>query len=118
MALHEHRNFSLRDPETVAAISDGDEFQGCNLEQQLPHTAILAGKTGLAFRGCNLINCDLPAGASVSGCNTRQINRCAHLHPKRGLPAEPDNCPHVVDTDTIQGEVGSITVYHREDTRV
>ena len=114
MAVIAGKNFSHRDPPDVVAVVNGDTLDRCNISQLVPHTVVCAGITGLTFRGCNLVNCDVPEDAVVEHCNTVQISRCAHLHPEWPLDAEADNCPHVVDTDTI--EPGGITVYHREDT--
>ena len=113
MAVIAGKNFSHRQP---IGVANGDTLDRCNLSQLVPHTVVCSGITGLTFRGCNLVNCDVPGDAVVEHCNTAQISRCAHLHPEwaDALPAEAENCPHVVDTDTI--EPGGITVYHREDT--
>jgi len=111
-------NFSHTDPASKVTVENGDTFERCNISQLVPDTAICAGKTGLTFTSCNLVNCSVPGDAVVEHCNTAQISRCAHLHPEwDALPAEADDCPHVVDTDIIEGEGGStLTIYHRKDT--
>lgn len=67
--LHQMENWAWRTPDNV---SDGDEFVMCNFVQWTPDTDIFAGKTGLKFLQCNLINCRLPADASVNLCNTAE----------------------------------------------
>lgn len=108
-----HRNFSFQDP----PCSEGDVFEHCNVMQLQPATAICVGVAGLTFRHCNLVNCQVPGDATVEHCNAAQISRCAHLHKKWELPAEPDNCPHVTSTDEVWIDGLLVdTTYHREDT--
>lgn len=107
------RNFSFTDP----ACQDGDTFERCNLSQLQPHMAICAGRTGLTFRECNLVNCDVPVGSVVESCNTCQVSRCAWLHPVWQLPAEADDCPHVVERNEVVVDGVTVAVdYVREDT--
>lgn len=118
MAIIEHGNYSL-DRINNLNVSNGDTIRHTNLFQAQPNIPICQGITNLTFEKCNLGNCSVPADAIVIDCNTAQINRCAHLHPDWGLPSEPENCPHVVDTDEIwiDGELVDI-IYHYEDTAV
>lgn len=104
----------------LPTANNGDTFQGYNFMQALPHTPIFAGITGLTFRKCNLINCDVPNDAVIEGGLHIHKSLCSNIHPRwvdKGLSAEPENCPHVVDTDTItiDGQIVD-TVYHHEDT--
>lgn len=111
-------NFSLGRLSNLE-VSNGDTLLRCNFTQAQAHTAICEGVTGLTFEKCNLGNCDVPGDAIVTDCNTAQLNRCVHLHPNWGLPAEDDDCDHVVDTDEvwIDGELVD-TIYHYKDTGV
>ena len=105
----------FRQPE----CSSGDTFNGCNLMQIRPHTAICTGVTGLQFVNCNLMNCDIPADAIVEGGLRLHKSFCSHLHPDWPLDACAEVCSHVVDTDEIWvGGVRIETVYHYEDTVV
>lgn len=88
----------------IPAVENGHTFTGDNFCQFLPHTAILAGVTGLTFKNCNLTNCDAPMDAVFIGCAPRHTSFCSHEHPKwinKGLPVCADNCTHLVSTDTI-----------------
>jgi hypothetical protein len=118
MVVHLKKRYCFTDP----AAENGDEFVECNLEQLVPNTPVMTGKTGLVFRECRLINCQLPVGSVVAKCNTRQINFCTNIHPERvgfGQTAEVENCPHVIGTDILEGEGGqTITIYHYEDEEV
>ncbi len=110
-------NYAFKD---LPVAQNGDKFTMYNLTRLQPHTAIFAGVTGLTFDNCNLTNCDLPPDAVIIGGQPRHREFCANLHPRwvaKGLPSEAENCPHVVDTDTItiDGEVVD-TVYHYKDT--
>lgn len=71
---YSQQNFSPRLPR----FEDGDVFEWCNFHQEQPHTPIGFTRTEkeppyvekakeLLFRHCNLINCDLPADATVEG---------------------------------------------------
>ena len=113
MTTHADRNFSFTDP----TCQDGDTFERCNLSQLQPHTAIFAGRSGLTFRACNLVNCDVPAGSVVIRCNTCQVSRCSHLHPEWPLPIEVEDCPHVVERNEVAVDGATVAVdYVREDT--
>ena len=86
-------NFYFQDPE----CKSGDVFEGCNLSQVAPGTAICAGKTKLKFNFCNLINAIPPSDAKVVGCNTAQIEFCSHRCPnmvRYGLPVCEEDCAH------------------------
>lgn len=69
------------------APSDGETIEDCNFCQPTPWTPIAVGVTGLTFRDCNLVNCDLPADSVVENCNVVQVSRhtdecavdCEHL---------------------------------------
>lgn len=117
--IYRNRNFSEGSTANFQA-ADGDSFINCNFSRKRPNTAILVGLTGLSFEGCNLTNCVVPAGSVVAGCNQTQISLCTNLTPdlvtRYGLTACPENCEHVVSTDTItiDGEVQ--TIYHYKDT--
>lgn len=106
-------NLFAQDP----PCSDGDTFVDCNLMRLAPNTTICAGVTGLTFRRCNLVNCLVPADATIEQCNTVQVERCAHLHEDWPLPAEADNCAHVTSTDEVRidGVLVDVT-YHYKDT--
>jgi len=83
--------------------------EGHNFTQGVPHTAIYAGQTGLTFRNCNLLNCDVPTGSVVEKCLISQVSFCSHIHDYwhgRGfIPTCVTDCTHktVTDTMTIDG---------------
>jgi len=109
---HKKQNWSFEQP----PLNDGDTAIECNCSQKFAHTAIGAGKTGLKFVECNLVNCDVPGDATLIECNNAQIDFCYWLNPEMGLPVEVENCRHVVDTDTITIDGESQTIYERENT--
>jgi len=115
-------NYSFPTGKKLPKVDNGHFFDGCNFHQLTPHTKIFEGVTGLTFRHCNLINCDLPADAKLVGSNNCQVEHCSNLHPRWtefGLPICPANCTHVVDIDQIQdGGVTVQTVYHYSDRNV
>ena len=118
MATIESGNWSFLDP--GVDVPDGSIINGGNFSQVVPGTAILVGKT-LTINGGNFTNVLVDVAWTINGGNFTQVSRCANLNPKMvasgHLAAEPENCPHVVDTDTItiDGEIVD-TVYHYEDT--
>lgn len=101
----------------IPDVNNGHVFEYDNFVQVSPHTVILAGKTGLTFRNCNLTNCDVPAGATVDSCLEGHVSFCSHVHPDlvaNGLASCATNCTHLIDTDiiTIDGvEVDRINYY-------
>lgn len=101
-------------------VQNGDVFDNCNIAQMNTHTEICAGKTGLTFIECNLLNCDIPKDSVVDDCLTVHKDFCSHLHPDRGLsPVCAENCHHVIDVDEIWIDTLLVeTVYHYEDTIV
>ena len=113
-------NYAFTFKTGLPSVNNGHVFEGCNLTQKDPHTKIYEGVTGLIFRKCNLMNCDVPADATIEDCLQIHKSFCSNLHPEwidKGLVVCPENCSHVVDTDTItiDGLVVD-TVYHYEDT--
>jgi hypothetical protein len=119
MATIAGKNFAFK---PSPDCDNGDTFERCNFSQIAANTPICAGKTGLTFRRCNLLNCSVPGDAVIEGGLTVQKSFCQHLHPEwvaTGLLAggHPENCPHVVDTDELWAGGSLIeTVYHYEDT--
>jgi len=112
------RNYAFTQP----VLAEGDVAEGANFEQAYPDT-VLTGCAGKAitFRHCRLINVHLDPAWTVEDCNTTQISRCAHEHQEwveRGfLAAEAEDCPHVVDTDTVVVDGQEVVVARRyEDT--
>lgn len=94
-------------PEPVNGVVEGHNFT-----QGAPHTAIYAGQTGLTFRRCNLLNCDVPAGSTIEDClGPVHTSFCSHLYPQwceKGYITEcAENCSHLTVTDivTIDGVV-------------
>jgi len=116
MTVHTNRNFSGQTP----PCQDGDEFVSCNLSQYVPASDIFAGRTGMTFRRCNLVNVLIPDGCTVESCNTTQVSRCSWLHPEwveRGLPECQEDCSHVVEvTEITVDDVVVATDRRREDT--
>lgn len=115
-------NFAFTRGVPLPTANNGDTFERYNFMQAQPHTALFAGVTGLTFRKCNLVNCDVPVDAVIDDCLHIHKSLCSNIHAKwidKGLLVEPENCPHVVDTDTvtIDGVVVD-TTYHYEDTIV
>ncbi len=99
---------------------NGDSFISCNISQ-LVLRDICAGKTGLTFTDCNLVNCNLPGDSEVVNCNTAKTDYCAWIHPFFGLETEPEVCRHVIPelVEEIQvDEKESIFLYDnaRKDT--
>ena len=117
MATIKSGNFSFKEPGDK--VPDGSTIEGGNFSQLVPDTAILVGKT-LAINGGNFVNVRKQPEWTVNGGNWCQVSRCSHLHPEwvaLGLGECAENCGHVVEVDTIEGEGGqSITVYHYGDT--
>lgn len=113
-------NFAWTTGKALPAAVNGQTFERYNFAQKVAHTSIFAGVTGLTFRGCNLTNCDVPAGSVVVDCNVGQMEYCANANPalvERGLlAAEAENCTHVTGTDVIQVTGVTVeTVYHYSD---
>lgn len=104
----------------LPTANNGDTFEGYNFMQAQPHTPIFAGVTGLVFRKCNLMNCDVPVDAVVDDCLRIHKSLCSHNHPKwvdKGLAECVENCNHVIEIDVIKIDGVEVdTVYHREDT--
>ena len=109
--IHRKENWSFQQP----VLNNGDVVDQCNCSQKVAHTAIGAGKTGLKFIDSNLVNCDVPGDAQVIECNHAQIDFCYWLNPEMDLPVEPENCRHVIDTDTVTIDGETQTSYERED---
>jgi hypothetical protein len=92
-------------PEPVNGVVEGHNFTQGN-----PHTAIYAGQTGLTFRNCNLMNCDVPAGSVVeNSLYPIHVSFCSHVRPEwlenNYISACGTDCIHktVTDTMTIDG---------------
>lgn len=115
-------NYAWTTGKSLPEVADGAVIERMNLHQREPHTPVFVGKTGLTFRRCNLINCDVPDGSVIDDCLRAQISHCTNLHPKwadKGLTVCPQVCEHVVDSDTIiVDSVVVDTVYHYEDKAV
>lgn len=112
-------NYGFGTGKAMPDVENGHTFTEYNFMQRDPHTSIFAGKTGLTFVVCNLLNCDVPADAMVDDCLTVQKSMCSHIHPDWGLDACVDNCSHVVDTDEVWIDgVLMETTYYYEDTVV
>ena len=114
-------NFSFKTtglPEPVNGVVEGHNFT-----QGAPHTAIYAGVTGLTFRNCNLMNCDVPADATVISCLQTHRSFCSNLHDswlaKEFISQCAVDCEHrtIVDTITVDG-VAVDTNYTYEDKAV
>ncbi len=124
MTIHKGGNYSLRDPENddPCPFQDGDTIERGNFFQHTPDTPIMAGIENLIITGGNWTNVRKQPTWSTPGGNWTQVSLCAHIRPELvpfGLPAEVENCSHVVDIDTvhIDGQLVD-TIYHREDTKV
>lgn len=104
---------------TQPTFTNGQVVENWNLTQLQPHTAIGEGVTGLTFRNCNLLNCDVPADAVIEGSLHCHKSFCSHLHPAwipHGLPKCVEVCEHVADIDevTIDGETVLFYTYADE----
>ena len=109
--IYKHANWSMQTP----PLRSGDTVEDSNLYQLISGTGVNAA--GVVFRNCNLTNCNVTGAALIENSNTSQIDLCYWLHRDKDLPAEPDNCRHVVDTDTIEVDgVVIATEYTRKDT--
>lgn len=106
----------------IPDVPNGHTFTGDNFLQLVPHTPILAGKTGLKFVNCNLTNCSVPVDSVFEGCRPYHTEFCSNVHPKwigHGLSPCAPNCPHVVSTDTITIDGVLVdTTYHYADKGV
>ena len=94
-------SFGLR---PIPDVENGHTFTGDNFCQLLPHTKILAGKTGLKFVNCNLTNCDFPPDAIFQGCSPYHVSFCTNDRPKLieyGQTPCAVDCSHITSTDTI-----------------
>lgn len=60
------------DAPVLPDVENDSIFVDCNLTQFTEQTEIFTGKTGLIFKGCNLVGCKLPADAITDDCNTHQ----------------------------------------------
>ena len=118
MPLIKGKNFS-RNKLGNLQVSNDDVFENCNFSQITPHTRICKGYTGLIFRCCNLLNCDIPDNATIENCLIIQKSLCSNLYPDCGLPECPENCEHVIDIDEVWIDGILIDkIYHYEDTIV
>ena len=112
-------SFGLR---PIPDVENGHIFTGDNFTQLIPHTAILAGKTGLKFVKCNLTNCDVPVDSSFEFTQPHHHEFCSNLHPewiKFGLGTCVQNCSHVISSDTITiDSVVVDTVYFYQDKEI
>jgi hypothetical protein len=99
-------NYSFKE---LPAVENGAVIEGHNMVRAVPHTAIYEGVTGLTFRNCNLMNCDVPEDAAVEHCMRRHISYCSHVNPDwlfYGFISQcAVDCEHrtVIDTITIDG---------------
>ena len=106
-------NWAMKQP---TGIQPGETITDSNLCQLHPDTPVCFGIEKLTFVRCNLVNCRMPKDAVLIDCATAQIDWCAHLHPEMGLPAEPDECRHVVSSEAIyDGQTLLTTIDERED---
>lgn len=108
-------NYSFQQP-----IAENNQvFENANFSQVLPHTVVCAGITGLVFRNCNLLNCDVPADAVIESCLTVHKSFCSHLHPElieKGLPECTTECQHMASKEPIEVDGVVIeTIYTYED---
>ena len=118
----ETKNYAWTTGRDLPEVKDGAVLDGYNLAQRDPHTRIFAGKKGLTFRRCLLVNCDLPDGSVTEECNPSHVSLCSHLHEKwvaKGLSECSENCDHVTRVDEIEVDGMLIdTVYHYQDKGV
>lgn len=115
-------NYAFTTGKPLPEAQSGQTFEMCNFTRLAPHTKIFNGVSGLTFRNCNLINCDVPADATVIDCNRGQVEYCGNVHKKwieKGVANCAENCTHVTGTDIIQvGGVTAATVYYHADKAV
>ena len=116
MANYSFTSKYIKEHGSLPEVENNAVIENCNLSQKEPHTSIYEGKTGLTFRNCLLINCNVPEGSVLEGCNNIHKDFCANIHLNWGLDAELEDCSHVIDTDSviIDGELVG-TIYHYED---
>lgn len=117
MAVIDRINCRFSDP--GSKVPDGSTINGGNFSQLVPDTVILEGKA-LTINGGNWVNVRKQPEWTINGGNWCQVSRCSHLHPEwvqHGLSECSENCQHVTEVDTVEGEgAESITVYHHADT--
>jgi hypothetical protein len=113
--LYKNKNFCRSKIEKFT-FQNGDEFVKCNFSRSVPHSAILAGVTGLRFEKCNLVNCDIPTDATKEDCLHIHKSICSHLHQNRLDAGEitecDDNCEHATDSDELFP--GFIVYYYKD----
>lgn len=96
-------NFAFTRGLGLPNIPQGGVFEGYNFTQAKPHTKIFVGRTGLTFKGCNLVNCDVPIGSVIIDCLHIHKEFCSNKHPKwvaKGINKCVDNCSHYVESIT------------------
>ena len=116
--VHINKNLSFQNIQ----VSNGDEFINCNLTQSMPHTTMFSGVSGLVFRGCNLINCQLPEDSQCIDCNRASLSFCSHVFPElaaRGFIGTcAEVCVHMYESETISIDDKEITFYEYRNTMV
>ncbi len=108
--VYRKRNFSRGLIDNVSP-SNGDRFLNCNLSQ-LNIRDIFVGVKKLVFEKCNLINCIVPTGSKIIGCNTAKINYCSHINPDV-RPLCSVNCEHVKENNTVK--IDGVIAYHERN---
>lgn len=89
-------------PEPVDGLIEGHNFT-----QASPHTAIYSVYSGLTFKNCNLINCDVPSDSILISCNRGHMSFCTNdkmnkFMAERGyLTPCVENCEHLKETDSV-----------------
>ena len=93
---YKHASFKPNQAFKQPELDDGDILENVNFSQLQPHTMIGEGVSGLVFKSCNLVNCDVPEDATVEKCNNCQKSFCSHLHPEWKFEQECERvCEHV-----------------------
>ena len=112
-------NYSFK---TDMDFEDGTTINNSNFSQANPNTVFpnLVGKN-ITFIKCNLCNVDIDENWTIENCNIAQISRCTNLDSEyidRGVVECVENCSHVSDTDEVDIDGTTITIYTYKDMRV
>jgi len=109
--LYKNKNYAFK---TLPDFQDGDIIDGGNYSQSTVNDI----SADLIIRNNpNMLNCNL-TGNITAESNYLKVKKdfCYWLNPELNLPVEVENCRHVVDSNVIETDEGTLTDYIREDT--
>lgn len=100
---YSYKSFKASDLTTEAAVDfNNSEIIGASFYQRTPYSDVFPSNiTGVTFIKCNLDNCNIPAGATVSGGTNKHIlkqNDCEYWVVDTNLdPVEPRDKQKYID---------------------